>query len=140
MTAYGIIDPFTRHIALLQCESFEVALRAAGLKPGEVDFGNVTPRLTVVVYEYSLVDRKQSQRFFALFPGGRGDLGILFGGGAVLFQTDDTGATVDLDPPDWLALTEFYDDGHDADWAIRKGRVDRPRQSINGVICWEWGP
>lgn len=156
---YGVIDPYTRtFFDALECESFEVALRAAGLKRGEVDFAQLTrpgtmqmvvdettgaprlvpaPSINIVVYEWGLT--QPGLALFALRTR-PGDIGSLFAGGALLFAADESGATVDFVAPDWIVLIDWFADAQEAEFAIRMGRVDRPRQSVNGVLCWEWSP
>lgn len=129
---YGTIDPHTRHWQTLECESFEIALRAAGLRRGEIDFGHVCRGLEIVVDEYSLLQERQA--YFAL-------LGSLYGGGALLFQVDGEGETVDFEANALLMGTlQFFADAAEAEAAIRRLEVERPRQTVNGVVTWEWRP
>jgi len=129
---YGIIDPHARLWHTVDCESFEMALRAAGLRRGEIDFGSVCRGLEIVVDEYSLMQERQA--YFGL-------LGGLYGGGAVLFQVDGEGATVDFQANPFLMGTlQFFADAAEAEAAIRRLEVERPTQSVNGVVTWEWRP
>lgn len=129
---YGIIIPRARHWAVVDCDGFAAALKAAGLTPTAIDFGEVCRGLHVVVYEYGLFDPRQA--YFAL-------LGNLYAGNAVLFQTDGSGATIDFTPNPFLMGTlQYLADSDEAEAAIRRQEVNRPQQTVNGMVTWEWTP
>lgn len=131
---YGVISPYTRQFYVMEARDLDTAKRAAGLKPLETDHGRVTDNLFIVVYEYGLTDPKPDQAYFCLF-------GNLYAGGAVLYQIDERGATVDFEPdPELIDSIRFYGSANEAELAIRMGFVRRPQTSVNGVVCWEWRP
>ena len=134
-TRYGIVSPYTREFRMIETDEFDAAKLAAGIPPRECDHGKVTHDLAICVYEYGLIEPKPGQAYFAL-------LGALYAGGAVLYAIDrDTGATLDFEPdPLLMGTLVFFADAQEAEAAIQRREVERPRTTVNGVVCWEWRP
>lgn len=109
-------------------EDYKAALLAVGLKPMEVDFGNVTARHSVIVYEYGLKQPISETKYFAI---GR----QLFAGNAVLFFSDDMGETVDWHPLPRDLPIRFV---NDPELEIKIGTLVRPAMRVNGEVVWEW--
>lgn len=110
-----------------ECKDLDEALEKVDLAPGQVDFGNVTRHLNIVVYEFGLYSEKV-QHYFSIFKQ-------LYVGNAVLFASDDVGNTVDItsDPP-----VMFYRDTLMVEEAIKRGAINRPQVSVNGNVIWQW--
>lgn len=136
---FGIVTPHTRSISTSDFPDSDAAKAAAGLKPMETDHGAITRDVFIIVDEFGLLETRPGQAYFALFPN-PGHAGSLFAGGAVLYAIGGRGETIDFDPPDWLALTQWLADAAAAEDAIQRGEVMRPRTTVNGVVCWEWRP
>jgi len=133
-TRYGIINPYTRQWFVIESDELDAAKVAAGITPREEDHGKVTRGLAICTNEYGLIEPKHGQTYFAL-------LGSLYAGGAVLYAVDETGATVDFEPdPLLLGTLVFFVDAQEAEAAIQRREVERPRTTVNGVVCWEWRP
>ncbi len=134
-TRYGIINPYTRQWFVIEADELDAAKVAAGIPPRECDHGKVTQDLAICVYEYGLIEPRYGQTYFAL-------LGALYAGGAVLYAIDrNTGATVDFEPdPMLMGTLVFFADAQEAEAAIQRREVERPRTTVNGVVCWEWRP
>jgi hypothetical protein len=125
---FQIIDTENASVRSFVCEHLNDALTAAGLSPGQVDFGGVAEGLTVVVYEFGMFEPKEKCRYFSI---GR----QLFCGNAVLFGHDQRGETIDLPaaPP-----VIFYRDFLAVEQAIGWGQIDRPQMAVNGAVLWRW--
>jgi hypothetical protein len=126
---FATIQPRYKKIDVVDVPELVDAERAVGLKPGEVDFGTINGRLSIVVYEYSLLAKPSEQSYFAI-------RGALYAGNAVIFGTDDEGSTVDVGP---LPPVTFFEDAEAVSRAIALGRVERPRVAVNDATLWAWG-
>jgi hypothetical protein len=127
---FGIIDAENRIAVIEDHADFRAALAAVGLRSGAIDFGGVSrhPIIQIVVYEYGLFVPRDQQHYFALN-------GRLYAGNAVLEQADDEGRAVDLEK---MPAVRFLPTGDDAENAIQKGLVPRPKMSRDGVVYWQW--
>lgn len=129
MSKYLLIRKGTTE--LMDCADFKVALAAVGLEQGRVDFGTLTMRpvcLTVVVYEFGLLEPPEQHHFFSIGNG-------LFAGNAVVYQCNEEGETVDIThvPP-----VLHYRDCVEAERAVVAGQVRRPETAVNGRVMWQW--
>lgn len=131
---YGIVDPHICALALIRAEDFDTAKRAAGLHPLQVDHGPVTRNVAICVAEDGLLEAKPGAAYFALARQ-------LYAGSAVLYGFNERGETVDFVPDTRLMDSlRFYRTAAEADAAIRRGEIARPRQTVNGMVLWEWTP
>ena len=134
MTKFGIVKAASRSYATIEAASFADALRAAQLTPGAIDFGTVTKPsaeragLAIVVPELGLFVPPSAQSYFSINRR-------LYGGNAVLYGFDLTGATVDLPA---LTLAVQWLDAEGAERAIRAGSVIRPVIGSGDDIIWRW--
>jgi len=132
MKKFGLIrSPGSTSIG--QYVDLDDALQSVGLNSRQIDFGclkrpDMTPGISIVVYEFGLKEPPQDQHFFAI---GRS----LFAGNAVLFAFDDVGSTIDLEqmPP-----VLFFRDHHEVERSIEEDIIDRPEISVNGRVLWQW--
>jgi hypothetical protein len=132
-----LIDPEKRRLHVGDFPDLNDAKVAAGLKPHEVDHSGVARRLTIVVYEYSMFVPPAEQFYFSA--------GLkLFGGPAVIYQTNEVGETVDFDTvistavfpnPGWL---RWYRNLNEIEAAISGGTVKRPQNMVNEDVIWSW--
>ena len=145
MTIFAIIEPRLRQIRTADFIDYKGAVIAAGLKLGELDFGTVASwpdgrTLSIIVYEYGLLKDKSDPKGYFGFDK------RLFNGNAVLFEANEEGETIDLNPA--LArhfesdCTHFswYANTLEVERAIDSGQVARPQSAINGEVFWEWRP
>jgi hypothetical protein len=68
--------------------------------------------------------------------------GVMYGGRALLYAIDETGATIDFDMhPHRLMFTTslvWLGNATSAENAIKRGIVARPALAVNNAIIWEW--
>ena len=109
------------------------AYKTLGLDQLRVDHGVVARfddggGVGIVVYEFSLFEPINEQRWFSI-------LGQLFGGNALLYGFDASGETCgfDLPPP-----VVFYRDAHEVETAIASGQIKRPQIKVNENVIWQW--
>jgi len=145
MITFILINAQQRTVERQDFESFEQALPAVGLQPGQIDFGALTPTLHLAVYEFGLFQPKKATSYFHI--GRR-----LYAGNAVMFETDEDGVTVSstsriLDPTKGGAIIALEDGratrlrfltGDQAETAMQMGEIDRPQMSVNNVLLWQW--
>jgi len=122
-----------RQIRLVDLDSFESALEAAGLKPGEIDFGTLARRVdgsgtSIVVYQFGLFAPPEEGRYFSIGKQ-------LFEGNAVLFAFNGEGETVDLDQPPPVM---FYPSAKEVEHAIKRKKIARPETRVNDTVTWRW--
>lgn len=143
MTNFAIIDPKTQTIRNFEAKDYFAAVEAAGLTVGKLDFGSVavwndSSSLSILVYEFSLLDSTYPDQYFVLENQ-------LYNGPAVLFKSDSEGKTTDL--PIGLAehfaseeCTHFRWLGtiENVEKAITDKIVRRPQSAVNGTVVWEW--
>jgi len=125
---FCIINATEFTVKMIDADDFNSALRAAGLQPGEVDFGALSRHLHIAVYEFGMYLPLLEQKFFSL---GRN----LYVGNAVLFACDDVGETVSLPA---LPSVMFYKGATEVERAIHRGEIDRPRVALNDAVLWQW--
>lgn len=127
---FGIVKPVEAKAEIEDLPDIHAAYAAAGLESGKIDFGSLSARMAIVVYEYGLFADEEIG-YFSI--GGR-----LFAGSAVIFNTDNEGDTIDLDkmPP----VSFFGRSALSVERAIRDGRVSRPQTAVNGAVLWQWSP
>lgn len=131
---FVLIDPAARSWQMADHPTLDEALRAVGLKPGQVDFGSLGMGISIVVDEFGLFADPAKTSYFAL---GRG----LYAGNAVIFAASPhDGETIDVPlelmdggpTPRWLTA-----EGVEA--AIQAGKIRRPQHTINnGPPTWQW--
>ena len=128
MLQFAIIKPKDRTITVVKFETIQEAERAAGLDPGAVDHGVLTPGIGYVFDEFGLRKPPSEQHYFAVE-------GRLIAGPAVLYGIDKAGVTTDLT---YMRPTRWFDDAAEIEAAIAAGTVRRPQMAVNGLIIWEW--
>lgn len=131
---FATIEPAHERINLAQFRGgLRHALRTVNLDRGKTECGIVwrgrLRRVGIIVDEAGLMVPPKEQHFFSIEA-------ILYAGNAVLYAFDMCGATVDLEPP--LPPVEFYRHAIDAEFAIQRGHVMRPKRVENGRVTWIW--
>jgi hypothetical protein len=144
MTRYIVIDARAKSETVMHLNSFEDALKNAGLTPGKVDHGTIRRGLAIVVDEYGLFVPPDQQRYFAI---GRH---LYAGPAAVLYGFDEQGETIDVDiqycrhgfhPLSPTRFGRWFDSIDEIEAAIAKGEIDRPVIGSSDQIIWKWpGP
>lgn len=143
MPNFAIITPKTRTIRNFEAKDYFAAVEAAGLTVGKLDFGSVAQwhdgsSLSILVYEFSLLDSTYPNQYFVLENQ-------LYNGPAVLYKSDSEGETTDL--PTGLAehlsseeCTHFRWLGtiENVEKAIADKIVRRPQSAVNGTVVWKW--
>jgi hypothetical protein len=131
---FVIVDPSSAKVKKVEAEKLHDVYPLVNLKPGEVDFATLYLDkegwgVSIIVYELGLFMPVEVARYFSIGNS-------LFVGGAVLFQFDAEGDTIDFDlqPPPVM----FYRDHYEVEYAIQKGDIRRPITSINGEEVWRW--
>jgi len=131
---YLAISAYRRTSAMIECKTFDEAMRFAGLAAREVDFGRLGADLFIVVYEFGLDENHQPlMQYFGL-------AGNMYAGNALVYSVDASGATVDLKPErEWFEERLIWlGDSFMAEQAIQAGQVARPTISVNGETVWQW--
>lgn len=132
-----LIDPKARRVHVEWFPDLHFAELEAGLEPNEVDHGAVARNLSIVVYQFSLFVPPAEQFYFSVGAS-------LFGGSAVMYQTDAAGETVDFNTtistamfpnPGWL---RWYRNLDEIEAAISGGTVKRPCTMLNDTPVWTW--
>jgi hypothetical protein len=137
MAQVAIIDTKLKKLLPFNSKESDLsdAFAFASLKKGEVDFGSIAEGYFIIVYEFGLMKGKQDEYF---------RLGTqLFNGNAILFHSNEDGATIDLpsaiiDHLNQCTMVEFFPSIDSIEEAIEAGHINRPQNSINGEIFWEW--
>lgn len=127
---YIIINPRTKRCGLAAYASFDAALRAANLNPGEVDHGTVTPILAIAVYQFGMLDPADSHKYFSLG-------GVLYAGSAVCYAVNGAGETVNATMHQLPPLI-WYRDARAAELAMARGELTRPILAFNNDVIWQW--
>jgi hypothetical protein len=130
VNTFIIVDPHTRTINTMRCETFEEAKLAAGLDPYAVDHGALVQGLAYAVYEHALYVKPEAQAYFSI-------AGILIPGVAVFYGFDMKGETVDLRRSEFPDV-RFYLGINDVENAFATGDVERPVVAVNGVVLWQF--
>lgn len=141
MTTFCIVRPSERLVHMADHPTLNDALLAAGLKPREVDHGVVLLRddgggLSVMVDEWSLLNHAREGEYWSL--GGR-----LYNGPAVLYVWGQGGETLNMRSEtveQIKQLVQWIGTSTDVEAAIKEGQAERPIQSINGQVVWQWTP
>ena len=111
-------------------EDVPSALRALGLRQGEIDHGTVSQHLGIMVYEYGFLRPIEEQRLFSIW-------GQLYCGNALVYRIDARGETMSMCrasvPP-----VVFYASVQEVERVIRAGLVRRPYMAFNDLVTWEW--
>lgn len=128
---YGIIDPAAKSTKVMEFESFDDALDAAGLKPGEIDFGQLGPGLSVVVHEFGLFVPMNQTAYFAINSR-------LFAGNALIYAVNEMGETVSLPSKTFPVDVTFFEDGAAALRAIEADEIIQPSMAIGKETIWVW--
>jgi hypothetical protein len=132
------IDPHARELKTFHAESFDTAIKRAGLKRGKVDFGTIMNDgenvVQVVVNEFGLYDPKA-----AYFTLGK----HLYAGPALVFQEEPSAKhfEVDLELFRIKAIREvlrWYVDAKEVEQGVLDGRVIRPSITIGDQVVWLW--
>lgn len=132
---YGTIQP--PHFAVVEANDLDEAKLLVGLQPLQVDHGQISSKLSIVVYEFGLFDPPEIQTYFSIGPR-------LYAGSAVVYQIDQKGETVDLDQKNAQLVEHylrFFANYEAVEAAIRSGDIERPVMRMNGKLIWSWpGP
>jgi hypothetical protein len=120
---FGLIIPPS--VRVQDCEDFESALRAVGLR--ETDHGNVSDVLAIAVHDTSLFQGDRL-KYYSVY-------GKLFAGNAVLYAFAPSGETVDVRQ---LPPIVFYRDMAEVERAIDAGAVKRPQMAYGETVYWRW--
>lgn len=128
---FGIIDPVAKSAKVKKFASFDDALDAAGLKPGEIDFGQLGPGLSIVVYEYGLFVPMAQTAYFAIS-------GRLFAGTALIHAINEMGETVSLSSKTFPVDITYFEDGAAALRAIEADEIAQPSIAIGKETIWVW--
>lgn len=127
MTQFLHIDPKARTVKIVEAKEWQDV--SPNLKRTEVDFGTVMPGVSIIVYEYGLLEG--SGPYFAL-------MGQLYSGDAVLYGYDEAGETIDMPDIPQLFAPEWLADKIEVELAIMAGIVERPVSTVNGAVFWQW--
>ena len=135
MMNYVIIDPSLHQVHNLATTSFDDALMAAGLTPGEIDHGSIDPVFQIAVYEWGLMTPK-IDRYFIL-------AGRLYNGPAVLYAVSPRGDTIPVDQnlASWLTTNNkiiWLDSRGEAIEAINRGDCEAVQTIVNGKVIWDF--
>lgn len=141
MPRFAIINPKEKSVTALEAKDYQTAVAAAGLRLGELDFGTVDyfkdgSSLSIIVYEYGLLEGDESN-YFAFNQR-------LYNGNAVLFAADEEGETTDLSTNliqhlnIGCPMLLWFNNIFEVEDAIAKNKVIRPQSSINGTVFWSW--
>jgi hypothetical protein len=123
---YVVVDPAKKTVQTVNLDTFAAAMRTVGLK--NVDHGSLTRHLAYCVDEYGMYKKTQDQHYFSIGP-------VLFAGGAVLYEVDDAGETIDIkkEPP-----VCFYRDANEVERAITLKQIKRPIVAVGNDLIWQW--
>jgi hypothetical protein len=128
---FAIITPSKQNIFVAEFADLDIALRTAGLDGRGVDHGLISygfHRIGIIVYEFGLFLPPSEQSYFSINAQ-------LYAGNAVLYGTDDSGATVDLRAmPDVF----FMPNQGAVERSIELGLVHRPYMAVNDHVTWQW--
>jgi len=125
---FGLIDAKRRTAKIEDFADFNQALAAVGLQQGHIDFGQLTEHVHIAVWEYGLFAPTHAVQYFSIVR-------MLFAGNAVVYASDNTGATIDLP---MLPPVMFFRDVEAVEQAITFGQVARPQTTVNGAVLWQW--
>jgi len=125
---FGLIDAKKRSAKIDDYGDFNLALAAVGLQQGHIDFGHLTEHVHIAVWEYGLFAPTYAIEYFSV-------VGMLFAGNAVIYASDNAGATIDLP---MLPPVMFFKDVEAVEYAIARGEVLRPQTAVNGAVLWRW--
>ena len=131
---YLKVDPENQKTEIIEVKdsgdsSYCEACQIAGLNPSELDFGTLDENLSIIVFEWGLMNPKVKSWFSINHR--------LFNGPAIIFASNYEGATISIKESQipkilWLNSIE------EVEAAIASGKVVRPQSSINGQVFWEW--
>jgi hypothetical protein len=132
MPLFWIIEPSDKVIREFRADDYKQAMAEAGLKQGQIDFGTLTTNLSIIVYDYGLLEGKEN--FFSIAKQ-------LYQGNAVIYNCNDEGETIDVNRlmlPNLLQFWDWYKTVDDVEKGIAEDRVRRPSAAVNGKVVWEW--
>jgi hypothetical protein len=127
---FTLIEPERERVTTIDRADFQAALASAGLKPGEIDFGQATERHGFVVFEHGLFMPPDGMHYAIL-------CGRLVAGNVLVFGVGEEGVTVDAEPlpPHAVDFLHGYDE---VELAILLGRCHRPVMTVNNEVIWQW--
>jgi hypothetical protein len=132
-----LIEPQAERCTTIERPDFAAALASAGLKAGEIDFGQATKHHGFVVYEHGLFQPPDGMHYAIL-------CGRLVAGNVLVFGVGDEGVTVDVEPlPPFgsFPAVQFLHGSHEVELAIMLGYCARPAMTVNNEVIWQWpGP
>lgn len=135
MMKFAIVESKNKRWRIGSFESLRAAEQTIGLDPMTTDHGVICKPgedglgFGIVVCELSLYVPPARQSYFAI--GGK-----LYGGDAVLYAFDRSGASADLE--NFPLPIRFFDDRAAVEGAIAANDIARPELSINGHLIWRW--
>ena len=135
MIRFIIIDVRAKTETVMHLQTFEGALKEAGLTLGKIDHGTVKRGLAIAVDEFGLFVPPGEQRYFAID-------GRLYAGNAVLYGYNNEGHTCSIDLNHCRQLLcKWYDFVEEIEAAIATGKVIRPQIGSSNEVLWQWpGP
>jgi hypothetical protein len=130
---FMIIETELRTIRNVDAESLDDVIAMAGLKRGAIDFGALTPYMSIIVGEYAMFVPAERQSYVAI-----GD--HLYAGNAVVFGVDHGGATTDIEitAHAFGSACRFMRGEQQVENAIKANAVERPQISVDGNVIWQW--
>lgn len=127
------IDPKAQTVREIEDKDLPEALAQIGLSSREVDFGSLSSRRSIVVFEYGLIDGHPAG-YFTLAES-------FYVGPALIFAYDEQGETESTSAED-LARVEkviaYWPTIEDVEAGIAAGRIIRPETRVNGEVIWEF--
>jgi hypothetical protein len=120
------IDARERRVMRENYASLADAQEIMGLK--NVDLGTASPGIGIIVSEFGLFEPVDKQHYFAIGN-------TLYGGNAVLYRYDESGATVDVGP---IPNMTFFYGIEPIEAAIKSGEIRRPQIKCDGEVIWSW--
>jgi hypothetical protein len=142
MTTFCLIRPAERLVALAEAPSAAAACESIGLDPAGVDHGVVLRGadgggLGIIVGEWSLMQDSVDGQYWSLERQ-------LFNGPAVLYVYGLQGETLSMRHGTLRSIqvgVRWLGTATEAERAVAAGDVQRPQQSVNDEVIWEWkGP
>lgn len=127
---YLVINPLDKTVKF-ETDTSQMKARMFGNQG--VDFGVLEVGMTIMVYEYGLLQGHVAS-YFSI--GTR-----LYAGNAIVFATDEEGATIGVAGHVINALNQllkWYDSIAEVEAAIEGREIERPHASVSGEVIWQW--
>jgi hypothetical protein len=128
MTRFAIVKPQEQKVEYVDHTELLEVLPLAGLSFGSVDFGQLSDRDAIVVYEFSLFVSPIKQHYFSIDHR-------LYAGNAVIYGFDEEGVTVDCND---VPAIVWFNRVAEIEFCIWQGSLIRPQMMVNGEVFWRW--